>query len=288
MTTAPLWPPPFPFPPAESREWRQEEKTYLAQLLRWRWQQCGAQRELLEEEIAQLIAKLATAKATKRFLKVCEHAQKAHQQALTYLDWLDRVLQGYQAFSAFLAESSPTPEGTVSKFTQHLQAIARQAYVKFYQRPPTPDQINDLASELAVCVIESYFFDAEFDAWLYTTARNILRNMGRNDKKGAISNDPITFETLVNTTEPASIYSSGTVWLQAQIQHDAILQAIRRITNQRYRVILLLLYVYDLSNTELAAFFGVPVSQVNTWKSRARKAFHKHYTSLHTHEGADE
>jgi DNA-directed RNA polymerase specialized sigma24 family protein len=71
-------------------------------------------------------------------------------------------------------------------------------------------------------------------------------------------------------------------WLSLQLQREAILDAIRKISNRRYRIVLLLIYLYELDNTELAAFFGVTVPQITTWKSRARKALREHYTSPHT------
>jgi len=223
-----------------------------------------------------LIMKLATPKAAKRFHRVQNYERETFDREITYIDWLDRVLAGYASFSRTLDLTETTPEGERYQITQTLSEIIGHVYFKQYKSPPPPDHREELVGALFLALVESYFYDTEFKPWLWTTARNIILSAERSPAPPVIEN-----ELDIEIAPSAAHLDPGASWLDLQIQSEAILGAIRKIPNRRYRIVLLLVYLYDLDNTELAAFFGVTVPQITTWKSRARKALRSYYTPPH-------
>ena len=268
-----LWPPPFPFPP-QHREWNEPERMFLLELIQWRLQHVDGIEYLSKKEIDFLVNKLATPKASKRYLHTKKYAERNLQQHLTYVEWLDRVLFGYSSFVTFV-ESGAQNSSHSDNFETVLKNVVQRAYYKHYKCLPNKQQFDELIATLSLTTIESYFYDTELIPWLYTTARNIILSEGRHSANISIDTE-LTSEFSYPSHGP-----SGTYWLRSQIQHDAILEAIRNVSNQRYRIILLLIYVYEPDDAELATFFGVSISRIHTWKSRARKALRKNYYPPH-------
>lgn len=273
MKSDSLWPPPFPFPPTPPQTWSPAAKRYLTDLIRWRLDQGIGYNDISERDVIMLIRKVATPKAVKRFYHVRKYEQETYDRKITYIEWLDRVLTGYASFAETLDRKELTPEGERYLITQTLDGIILRTYFKQYKRYPNEDHRQDLVANLFLAIVENYFYDTEFEPWLWKTARNIILSDGRN----AVSSN-LDAELDIEIAPGAD---SGDDWLDLQIQREAILSAIRKIPNRRYRIILLLIYLYDLDNRELATFFGITVPQVTTWKSRARKALREHYTPPH-------
>jgi len=272
MNPYPIWPPPFQFPPHPQQIWTPEEKFYLSKLVLWRLDQI-APSVLSADDIGWLIDKLATPKAVKRFHRVRDYEFTNSNTEITYVDWLDRVLSGYVSFIQILNHRISTAEGEHYQIYQTLQEIVSRSYRKHFNTYLPKDKREDIVAKLFLAIVENYFYDNNLDQWLWRTAQNIIFSSERRPMQ---SDDNELDDEIYHGLSPGL---SGQEWLAHRIQHDEILDAIRRIRHQRYRVVLLLLYLYDLNNTELAAFFGVSVEQVTTWKSRARKSLRATYVS---------
>jgi len=267
-----IWPPPFPFPPSPSRAWNPEEKLYLSKLVFWRLDQADTL-TLSAGEIGWLIDKLATPKAVKRFQRVRDYEVTNSNTEITYIDWLDRVLSGYASFIEILNRRISTAEGERYQIYQTLQDIVTRSYRKHFNTYPSKDKREDLVAKLFLAIVENYFYDNNLEQWLWRTTQNIISS---SERRSMESEESELDDEIYYGPSPGL---SGQDWLAYRIQHDEIIEAIHRIRHQRYRIVLLLLYLYDLNNTELAAFFGVSVEQVTTWKSRARKSLRAIYRS---------
>ncbi len=265
MSVTPAWPPPFPFPPTPSENWNATAKGYLAALIRGRLRGCS-QANVKESDVAYLVEKLATPKAVRRFYRVQKYEQHANQQEISYLEWLDRVVHGYMAYSAKWQRSRE--EGHENVMTL-IHRIVSSTYVRLAHRHPPPDLREELAARLSLALLENYFYDTELEPWLRQTAQNIIKD----DIRKII---PLIDDIELHPELPQRD-RSGEDWLQAHIQREMLLEAIRQISHRRYRVILLLIYLFDFTNGELAAFFGVSVPEATTWRSRALQALRKKY-----------
>jgi len=268
------WPQPDPFPPTPQQTWTPDDRRFLAQLIHWRLELGIGCDDISQQDVITLTQKLATPKAVRRFHRVGDYEQETFGRKITYIDWLDRVLSGYCSFSKMLDLRETSPEGERHRITKILDGIISQSYYKQYKRYVTAEHRQELVAQLLFAVAENYFYDTEIEPWLWKTARNIILSDGRKPAS-AVDEHELDIERV----STALWSNTGSDWLALQILSEGILDAIRKIPNRRYRVVLLLIYLYDLDNIELAAFFGVTVSQITTWKSRARKALRKHYTS---------
>jgi len=270
MTPNYPWPPPFPFPPPASRSWTPQEYLYLIELLQWRLQEKILPERIAQIDIVALAKKLATVKAVKRFRRAQVYTLKKENRELRFIDWLDRVIQGYLAYIDVFHQVIITDEGETLALKNTSQGIVSSAYNKVHQRRPTPEQREEIIARLFLVLIEDYFYDVGLNAWLSTTARNIIISEARQ-------NAPIVDETELNIEIAVTTGYSSDDLIDAHILHEALLEAIEKINNRRYRVVLLLIYIYQLNNQELAAFFGVTVPRATTWLSRARRALRGHY-----------
>jgi len=274
MKTKLPWSHQYPFPPTPHQMWTSAAKLHLAELIHWRLKEKVDIDNIQDRDIIILVKKLATSKAIKRFYRVRDYNLKANNKEVTYQDWLDSVLSGYSTFSKVLNQKVLTPEGEHYQIMHMLNEIIGRSYYKQYKRTPEEEHRKELVAKLLLAIVESYFYDTEFTPWIWTTARNIILSDGRDNQVAPIEN-----ELDIEIIPQASLLHLHNGWLDSHLQHEAILAAIHKIPTQRYRIVLLLIYLYELDNTELAAFFGVTVPQITTWKSRARKALRAHYTS---------
>lgn len=171
---------------------------------------------------------------------------------------------GFQQYHPLIAGSIETPEGSQPALWPILERTVTANYRRIFHRYPSPDQREIIISRVFLSLSESYFYDTALEPWLWQTTRYILLTEMRDIATDtAFSLDAIPpHHTPAESRDITSEY----------ILHEQIREAIRKVNNQRYRVILLLLYIYQLDNPDLASFFGISVSQATTWISRARKA----------------
>ena len=275
MSVISVWPPSFPFPPTPSENWNATAKQYLAELIRWRLQICSKTNLTTERDVAYLAERLATPRAVRRFNKVQKFAKDTDQKEITYIEWLDRVVNGYLSFSAMFSLNVGAEED------HHHQAIyqvihqtVNGAYLKLSHQRPTPDLREELSAKVSLALVENYFYDTELEPWLWQTARYIILDYIR---KIPPTISEVELDIDIQSLAPQN--QSGQEWLSSQIQRETLLEAIRQISHRRYRVVLLLIYLFDFSNAELAAFFGVSIPEATTWRSRSLRALRKQYPS---------
>ncbi len=273
MSTTFEWPPSFPFPPAPSENWDATAKHYLAELIRWRLQFCSKPNGLTERDAAYLVEKLATPRAVQRFYKVQKFVKETEKDEITYIEWLDRVLDGYLSFSEMLSLSPEVEESQQHVLFQMIHRVVTGAYLKLFHRRPPPHLREELSAKLSLILAENYFYDTELEPWLWQTARHIILNHIRKTKSAI---DQVELDINLHSVSQQS-QSSGEDWLRMHMQRETLLEAIRQVSHRRYRVVLLLIYLFDLKNAELAAFFGVSIPEATTWRSRSLRALRKRY-----------
>jgi RNA polymerase sigma factor (sigma-70 family) len=258
------WPAPFPFPPPIDRSWSAKESQYLEQIVR-EW--FGIESKLQAADhyaIDSLIKRLATPRGVQRFEVAARYARDKNQATLSYTEWLEHVLEGFQRYHPQIIAQQETPEGPAPALQPTLVRFATSNYHKIFKRHPSPDALDDLIARVLLSLQEDYFFDVALEPWLWQTTRNLVLNDIRREHKGhTIALDEIA--------EPYFSVAPGD-FVQTHIRNDLLCKAIKNIHNQRYRIVLQLIYVYRLNNTELATFFGVSVPRATTWLSRARSA----------------
>jgi len=261
------WPAPFPFPPPADRLWTNEESQYLDRIVQWRLENKRELKDIDQDAFDSLIKRLATSKGVKRYEAAVRYAWKENEKTLSYLVWLDEVLEGFFLYYPQITSQQETQEGSTLALQPTLARFATNNYQKIFKCYPTPDVLDDLIARVLLSLHESYFFDVALEPWLWKTTRYLLLN----DIRGAPNNSPISLDDITDPHVP----SVPADFAQNHIRHDLLCEAIKDIRHQRYRIILQLIYIYQLNNTELAAFFGVSVPRATTWLSRARSALKK-------------
>ena len=270
MSVISVWPPSFPFPPTPSENWNATAKQYLAELIRWRLQICSKTNLITERDVAYLVERLATPRSVRRFNKVQKFAKDTDKKEITYIEWLDRVVNGYLSFSEMLSLNAGAEEDHHQAIYQIIHQIVNGAYLKLTHRRPAPDLREELSARLSLALAENYFYDTDLEPWLWQTARYIILDYIRKPMINEVELD-IDLHALDQPIQ------SGDDWLSAYIRRETLLEALRQISHRRYRVVLLLIYLFDLSNAELAAFFGVSIPEATTWRSRSLRALRKQY-----------
>lgn len=257
---------PVSLPPPFTRPWTAAEIESLLALLAALRAAAPPASDIAEARWAALRQRLATEQGTDRYRAAVAFASKQEEGDLTYQDWLARVVAGFYRHQAEVFGVVDTPDGLAPALSKRLATMAYHQYHKVFKYPPSLDHQLQIVSAVLEALNTHYWFDVALDAWLWQTTRQVVIT----DLRDAIRNHTLEFDQA-EQLDPASD-PAGHV-----LHTEAFLSAIQEIANQRYRVILLLLYIYQLNNAELAAFFGVPVARAAVWLSRARTAFRAVY-----------
>lgn len=219
-----------------------------------------------ETHWAALGQRLATEKGVERYHTAVAYARKQNESELAYRDWLARVVAGFQRHHAEVFGTLDTPAGPLPALNQRLMVMAFSQYHKVFKQPPSQDHQQQIVSAVLEALNTHYWFDVALDAWLWRTTHRVVVT----DLRDVIRHNTLEFDQV----EPFTFAGDS---IDDVLLTDAFLSAIQDVANQRYRVVLLLLCLYQLSNAELAVFFGVPVPRAAVWLSRARAAFRQVY-----------
>lgn len=262
-------PSPFP-PPATKAHWGGDERDYLQCLLH----ELGASGNQSETSAAAMVSyllpRLATPRGVERYQTAREYCATHSQEDLSYRDWLERVVAGFERYHHRIEGATESqPDGQPSVHSLIGQYVDRNC-LKILHRIPDSERRADLIADVYLSLSQNFYYDTQLEPWLWTAARHHvlleLRQYQRESGTVALDAEPFEFDL-----------SSDWHFTESSGVRQSLLEAIRAVDNQRYRVILLLIFLYDLDNTQLAAFFGVPVSRLTTWLSRARSAVRQRY-----------
>ncbi|MCO6449709.1 MAG: sigma-70 family RNA polymerase sigma factor [Caldilineales bacterium] len=258
-------------PPPSDRLWSPDEQNNLYELIREIIESVPEVRDISEAETQWITRKLASQKAVRRYQRAEAYARQQNAALLSYSAWIQKVVIGYHMYHPLIASAVETDEGPRPALQQLLDQTVYRNYQKLYGRYPTPDERELVVGRVFLGLSENYFYDTPLAAWIWRSTRNILLG----DIRDPFSGNTQSFDEV----QPAKTPISTGEFSQHYVQREAVLGAIKQVRNQRYRVILLLQYTYELDNSELAAFFGVEVARATVWVFRARRAFRNIYSA---------
>ncbi len=168
-----------------------------------------------------------------------------------------------------VSQPSAPPDTRAAAFREHvepeLEVMLRVALSLTGRRPDAEDLVQE-------SLVRAYKALDRFDgrhprAWLLTIVRHTHLNMHRRQRPGTLADwdaigDPRPAFGANRQASAEDVVLDGT--LDNQL-HDAI-----RELNPKFRAVLMLVDVQDLSYAEAAATLGVPVGTVMSRLSRAR------------------
>ncbi len=117
--------------------------------------------------------------------------------------------------------------------------------------------------------IGSFRGESKFSTWLYTVAHNLCMNRGsvqQRDSKNRVSDDDVAEELsrLPSREEDPAVAYERKEWKQRIHRQIALLP-------ERYRVVITLFYLQELSYQEIAEVTGLPMGTVKTHLFRAKE-----------------
>jgi RNA polymerase sigma-70 factor (ECF subfamily) len=162
--------------------------------------------------------------------------------------------------------------GDTSAYNSLVQRYQRQVYNLTYRMAGNAEDASDLVQETflrAYGALASFRQDASFLTWLYKIASNLAIDQMRSKKaKGALSLD---FE-LEEGREPAAddrTYSPEDTVVRGAVG-DIVDRAVMNLP-ERYRVVVVMRHLQDMSIDEIAQELGLPSGTVKTHLFRARE-----------------
>lgn len=278
-TSPPL--PPIPFPPPVTQEvWASDEIEYLQSLLYELAFTVADSEQATAAMVSYLTPRLSGRRGVERYHAAKDYHLSQNQAELSYRDWLKRVVNGFERYHFSIEHANELrPDGRPSLHSLIGRFVDRNC-IKVFHRQIDAERRSDLIGDVLLSLTQNYFYDTELEPWLWTTAHNhvLLELRQQRRDSGMVSLDAAEFDPdLPDNQHPFDV---------SDVRQN-LLDAIGDIENRRYRVILLLIYLYDLDNTQLAAFFGVSVARLTTWLARARSAARQQYEKsdqpLHPH-----
>ena len=156
-------------------------------------------------------------------------------------------------------------QGDQQAFASLVSRYQRQVYNLAYRMLGSPEDAEDAAQEVflrAYTALPSFELGRKFSSWLLSIASNHCIDVLRRRRYAWMSLDDVSFRLVSPVEEPA-----GAVLRQeqaGQVQH--LLQHLP----EKYRLVVVLRYWYDLSYEEIAATTGLSLNTVKTRLHRAR------------------
>jgi RNA polymerase sigma-70 factor (ECF subfamily) len=153
-------------------------------------------------------------------------------------------------------------------YNRHYDAVYRYCYY----RVGNVDLAQDLTSEVFVRMVDKLdTFKARgrpLLAWLYTIARNLITDMQRQQGKPALR--PLNEASGLQTSDEVEL-SKG---MDRKLEANCLAAALRHLTEEQRRVILLK-FMEDLSNKQVARMLGKTEGAVKSLQHRALRALRR-------------
>jgi RNA polymerase sigma-70 factor (ECF subfamily) len=150
-------------------------------------------------------------------------------------------------------------------FANLVTRYQRKVYNLAYRMLGNPEDAEDAAQEAflrAYAALPSFEMGRKFSSWLLTIASNLCIDILRRRRYAWLSLEDVSYRLAASVEEP-----SGSVLRKEeadQVQH--LLQGL----SEKYRLVVILRYWYDLSYREIAATTGLTLNTVKTRLHRAR------------------
>lgn len=270
MPSSPLSPPlPLP-PPVTQTVWGGDEIEYLEHLLHELAAPIANSEKAIAAMVDHLLPRLSSSRGVERYYTARDYHLRETQEELSYRDWLKRVIGGFERYHPAIAQATePGADGRPSLYSLIGRFVDRNC-IKVFNRQLDAERRSDLIGDVLLSLTQNFFYDTELEPWLWTTTHNHVLLELRRERRESES------VSLDETPSDIDLFDKANL-IDISGVHQNVLDAIRSVENRRYRVILLLVYLYDLDNTQLAAFFGVSVARLTTWLARARSAARRQY-----------
>ena len=150
-------------------------------------------------------------------------------------------------------------------FANLVTRYQRQVYNLAYRMLGNPEDAEDAAQEVflrAYTALPSFELGRKFSSWLLSIASNLCIDILRRRRYAWMSLEDVSFRLASPAEEPA-----GAVLRQeqaGQVQH--LLQRLP----EKYRLVVILRYWYDMAYDEIATTTGLSLNTVKTRLHRAR------------------
>ncbi|USG67172.1 sigma-70 family RNA polymerase sigma factor [Brevibacillus ruminantium] len=181
-------------------------------------------------------------------------------------EWVRQVLSGEKQAYAHL----------INKYRNKVFSL-------LYRMTGNPHDAQDLAQECfirAYRYLHSYDENRKFSSWLYRIAVNVYVDTQRSLQKKQVSLVEIEENTLSDGNSPETMY--------LQEEHASELHELIGQLPEKYRVVLLLRYVDELSYQEISDILEIPLHQVQIRLHRAKQRLRNYFQSAEKGGGLHE
>jgi RNA polymerase sigma-70 factor (ECF subfamily) len=173
-------------------------------------------------------------------------------------------------------------QGDQQAFANLVSWYQRQVYNLAYRMLGNPEDAEDAAQEVflrAYTALSSFELGRKFSSWLLSIASNLCIDILRRRRYAWTSLEDVSFRLVSPIEEP-----SGAVLRQEQAGQ---MQHLLRRLPEKYRLVVILRYWYDLPYEEIAATAGLSLNTVKTRLHRARLMLAKALQEEERQCGAD-
>ena len=173
-------------------------------------------------------------------------------------------------------------QGDQQAFASLVTRYQRQVYNLAYRMLGSPEDAEDAAQEVflrAYTALPSFELGRKFSSWLLSIASNHCIDILRRRRYAWMSLDDVSFRLVSPVEEPASA-------VLRQEQAGQVQHLLQRLP-EKYRLVVILRYWYDLAYEEIAATTGLSLNTVKTRLHRARLMLAKALQEEERRCGAD-
>ncbi|KAA0542934.1 RNA polymerase sigma factor SigW [Bacillus sp. BGMRC 2118] len=168
--------------------------------------------------------------------------------------------------------------GDQNAFSEIVELYKDKVYILCYRMLGNSHEAEDIAQEAfirAYINIDSYNIDKKFSTWLYRIATNLSIDRIRKKKPD------FYLDAEVKGTEGLTMYSqvaSDTPLPEEEVESLELQQSVQEEIlklPEKYRAVIVLKYIEELSLKEISDILGLPISTIKTRIHRGREALRK-------------
>lgn len=168
--------------------------------------------------------------------------------------------------------------GDQNAFSEIVELYKDKVYILCYRMLGNSHEAEDIAQEAfirAYINIDSYNIDKKFSTWLYRIATNLSIDRIRKKKPDYY------LDAEVKGTEGLTMYSqvaSDTPLPEDEVESLELQQSVQEEIlklPEKYRSVIVLKYIEELSLKEISDILGLPISTIKTRIHRGREALRK-------------
>ncbi|MBM6616196.1 RNA polymerase sigma factor SigW [Bacillus suaedaesalsae] len=168
--------------------------------------------------------------------------------------------------------------GDQNAFSEIVELYKDKVYILCYRMLGNSHEAEDIAQEAfirAYINIDSYNIDKKFSTWLYRIATNLSIDRIRKKKPD------FYLDAEVKGTEGLTMYSqvaSDTPLPEEEVESLELQQSVQEEIlklPEKYRAVIVMKYIEELSLKEISDILGLPISTIKTRIHRGREALRK-------------